>query len=106
MKVEARQGGGIAGPALNQVAGPLDTAGVGEDGSRIEALVEEVGFFDLPNEFPEVRDMSDPMWHSLEVDDHERNRKVGWSDRAEPPEQLGEVFRLVVDAAGGWRNAD
>ena len=106
MKVEARQGGGFAGPVLNQVAGPLDTTGAGEDGVRIEALVEEVGFFGLPDEFPDVRDRPEAMWHALEVDDGERNRKVSWSDRAEPPEKLVEVFRLVVDAAGGWRNVE
>lgn len=106
MKVEARQGGGIAGHALNQVAGPVDTAEAGDAGSSIEALAEEVGFLDLPDEFPDVRDIADAMWHSLEAEEGDRKHKVTWSDRAEPPDELAEMTRLVVDAAGGWRDAD
>ena len=110
MIVRARRGGGIAGSALNQELGPLDTSEL-EDrdlAERIERAVEEGGFFDLPAELPGADPpVADAMWHSLEVEADYRRHEVSWEDGSEVPDGLAQLAAVLAEAPGAiWRDVE
>lgn len=108
MIVRARRGGGIAGSALNQELGPIDTRTL-EDrdvAKRIERAVEDSGFFDLPAELPKGRPIADAMWHSLEVEADYRTHEVSWHDGSEVPEGVKQLVAALAVPGVVWHDVD
>ena len=105
MIITARRGGGIAGPALKQRLGPIDTQQIDrETGELIEAAVRDADFFNLPEELPRSdRHQSDAMWHSLEVADGEQSHTVSWNDNSDVPDSLRSLTQALA-RAGEWED--
>ena len=101
------QGGGLAGNLNHQIAGPVNTADIDTgDRGRLEALIEEMDCFQMLDDWPDTRRISDAMWHALTcTDGADKVLTVRWTDRQQPPEQLMEAYQLVATLAE-WRKPD
>jgi hypothetical protein len=104
MIVTAQRGGGIAGPALRQQLGPVDTAELPfVVAERMITLVEQMDFFSLPDHLPDgTPGHSDAMWYSMAVE-LERTHTIDWTDNAaQLPQQLPELTRAMEESGAAW----
>jgi hypothetical protein len=106
MEVTAWHGSTIAGTRHEgQRLGPVDTVRLnGITRERVEALIYEVGFFDLPDELPTSENVqqTNPNWHWVEVVAGNQKRRVSWNDNSEAPEALHRIFALLTKAGARW----
>jgi hypothetical protein len=104
MIITLERGGGVANTLNHQRLGPIDTNDP-DSGDRglVVALLDEVDFFNMSVDWADTRRIFDPMWHSIQVSDADRDRMVKWTDRQEPPEPLREAYRLLASMAD-WHN--
>jgi hypothetical protein len=104
MQITLERGGGVAGGANHSRLGPVDTAAADEDTRRrIEALVAELDFFGLDDDFPRERRMSDATWHSVRVEDDGRDRTLRWDLNQTIPEGIRELRDLAA-SLGEWED--
>lgn len=102
MEIEMARGGGFAGPALHQRLGPVNTDRA-KNGAEIETLIDRIGFFALPEKFPNdpSRKNSDPMWHSATVTASDETQTVEWDDNSQrPPSALTHELPALMEMAG------
>ncbi|HZO60974.1 MAG TPA: hypothetical protein VFB51_14910 [Solirubrobacterales bacterium] len=96
MKVTAERGGGIAGPRYHERIGPIETE-FARNGAAIVALLKSVGFFELPERYPQKHRISDALWGTLEVEDGARTHKVAYQTGSEIPGELSEILKLLSE---------
>jgi hypothetical protein len=102
----AERGGGARGLLTRERLGPVETAALGDlSRERVERLLDEVGFFELPARLPKDPDRqgSNPMWHSILVMDGPHEHKVEWNDNSNDPRELPEILEVLVEAGTEWR---
>ena len=104
MQITLERGGGVAGGANHSRLGPIDPA-TADDAirGRIESVIAEVSFFDLDDNFPRQKKMSDATWHTVRVEDGARDRTVRWDLNQTIPDGLREL-RDLVRSLGEWAN--
>jgi hypothetical protein len=104
MKVTVRKSGGIAG--VHEQIGPVDTAQEGDAGGRIEAKIEQIGFFSMPKELPEEHRIIDGFGYGVSVDDGDRHHEVEYGDgtKREERQPLDELQGLLEE--NGWTYRD
>jgi hypothetical protein len=96
MKISSTRTGGIAAPATDKSWGPVETTELGDNGIKMEGLVESVGFFDLADST--VGD--DEFVITIEVVDGDRNHKVSYSEPGrDVPADLEKLQKLIEEVA-------
>lgn len=105
MQLVATRSGGIAG--VREELGPVDTDSIDSGlAERIQTSLDEVGFFDLPEEISSDRRIADGFSYSLKATG-EREHRVRWSDGAEHPalQGLRNVRQLMEETGATWQDA-
>jgi hypothetical protein len=84
--------------------GPVDTATLdGLTRYRVELLVWEVGFFELPGVLPEEgTSQTPPTWHRMRVSVDRRWHEVRWTEHAAIPVELTQIQDALEKAGVGW----
>ena len=100
MEITFKKSGGLAG--VHERLGPVDTAQQGDAGGEIEAKVEQIGFFAMPERLPEEGPVYDGFGYGVTVADAERRHQVEYSDssRSDDRRPLDELAQLLE--ANGW----
>ena len=85
------------------MAGRLDVGALPKPlAGEVTALIEESGFFDLPDPLPRGGSFrTDPLEYRLSVTDGTRSNVVGWDDDAAVPAELDRLADRLSDL-GRW----
>ena len=105
MEISVLRTGGIAG--VRERLGPIDTSALADDlGDRLEAKVEEMGFFDFPERIPDESTIYDAFQHDITVSDGDRRHSVTFSDGAEERYRrpLGELVQLLRETGSDFED--
>lgn len=96
MEITINRGGGFTG--LREQLGPVDTASLGDAGSKIEEKVREIGFFEMEEELSGGRD--NRPWSLFAIEDGERRHSVDYSAGTDSPEvrSLQALAGLLLEA--------
>ena len=106
MQVRVIKGGGFTG--LTEELGPLDTSTLdGDLEVRIEAKVEEIGFFDLPRKTPGDDPGVEAIWVRIRVEDGDRTHEVKYDNHSDPEKvvPLAELRKLIEKSGAGYHQA-
>jgi hypothetical protein len=95
--------GGFRG--VHERLGPVDTSSLGGKGAEIEAKVEAIGFFSMPERLP-GGDGPDRFWYRFNVVDSDRSHTVAYSDGSDGAQlpSLKELEDLLIDAGAGFES--
>lgn len=103
VEITVRRTGGFAGRSAR--LGPVDTPRLDPQlGRQIEQLVETMGFFDLPRQFPPGGG-ADTFTYLATVMNGARTHETSWDDLSERPAELDELLELLVSSGATWQDA-
>lgn len=99
MEITVTKSGGVLAPATDETWGPVDTVQAGDGGERLKGLVESVGFFELPSNYPTKG--PDQFEYTIEVTDGGKSYSVSYSDDSDGvPSELKEIAGLMEQQSG------
>lgn len=105
MNITITRTGGLHGPAIREILGPVDTNARGWEAlkEKIELLVEEMGYFDLPPQIPS-QGGADVFFYRTVIADGERYNQVVSDDVSEEPYhgQLGTLIDLLREGGADF----
>jgi hypothetical protein len=103
MIITVERSGGLAGRP--ERLGPVDTKRVEPNvGARLEAKVEEAGFFDLPERLPGGEGSRDTFNYTVSVSDDYRRHTVAYNELSDEAERAGlkDLVEMVEQTGVGW----
>lgn len=107
MEITVIRSGGFAG--VHERLGPVDTSSLdAERAQEIEAKVEEAGFFELPDELPQEREIRDGFGYRMTISADGKEHDVSYGDGSEQAaaKRLGELVRLLEDDGASFEDEE